>query len=159
MTILSESLGLAQLSNHAQFRGAKFSKMIQFGADGYNSSILLEGVVLFSRDMGIEDQEEFMRANGKIQRVSAVKDDVGNLSFWMKDGEVHCQVELLATPEVFDDIYATLCTLKDTSLYNFFVNMNMDKLLQMDNRVKDYTLMFIENSKDSFIGFNPTVTR
>jgi hypothetical protein len=96
MTILSENLGLAQLSNHAQFRGAKFSKMIQFGVDVCNSSILLEGVMLFSRDMGIEDQEEFMRANGKIQRVGAVKDDVGNLSFWMKDDEVHCQMELLA---------------------------------------------------------------
>jgi hypothetical protein len=31
MKILSEQLGLAQLSNHAQFRGPKFSKMIQFG--------------------------------------------------------------------------------------------------------------------------------
>jgi len=98
MTILSENLGLAQLSTHAQFRGAKFSKMIQFGVDVSNSSILLEGVMLFSRDLGIEDQEEFMRANGKIQRVSAVADDVGNPSFWMKDGEVHCQMELLASP-------------------------------------------------------------
>jgi len=145
MTILSGNLDLAQLSTHAQFRGAKFSKMIQFGVDVSNSSILLEGVMLFSRDLGIGGQEEFMRANGKIQRVSAVADDVGNLSFWMKDGEVHCQMELLASPEVFDDIYATLCTLKDTSLYNFFANMSTEKLLQMDNRVKDYTLMFIEN--------------
>jgi hypothetical protein len=147
MTLLSGHFDADRLSNHGQFRGARFSKMIQFGIEGSNSSILLEGVMLFEHHMGIEGQEEFMRANGKIQRVSSVTDDVGNLSFWMKDGDVHCQMELLATPEVFDDIYTTLCTLNEDSLYNFFVNMNVGKLLQMDNRVKDYTLMFVENKR------------
>jgi hypothetical protein len=60
--------------------------------------------MLLSRDMGIKDQEEFMRANGKIQRVSAVTE------------EVHCQMELRASPEACDDIYAILCTSR-TLLY------------------------------------------
>jgi hypothetical protein len=144
MSRLSDQLSIDKLSNHGQFRGAKFSKMIQFGVDGSYSSLLLEGVMLFDRNE-IEGQEEFMRANGKIQRVDLVTDDVGVVSFWMKDNEVRCQMELLASPAVFDDIYTTLCTLKEDSLYNFFINMNTNKLLQMDNKVKDYTLMFVEN--------------
>jgi hypothetical protein len=142
-TLLSGHFDLNRLSNNGQFRGETFSKMIQFGVNGSYSSILLEGVMLFDRN-GIEGQEEFMKANGKIQRVGNVTDDVGVLSFWMKDNEVHCQMELLASPEVFNDIYSTLCSLKKNALYNFFINMNMDKLFQLDNRVKDYTLMFIE---------------
>jgi hypothetical protein len=147
MVALSGHFNVERLSNHGQFRGAKFSKMIRFGVNGSDASILLEGIMLFDRQIGVEDQEEFMRANGKIQRVGHVTDDVGNLSFWMKDGEVHCQMELLASPEVFEDIYATLCTLKDSELYSFFINMNTDRLLQMDNRVKDYTLMFVESKR------------
>jgi hypothetical protein len=145
MTILSGHFNLERLSNHGQFRGAKFSKMIQFGVGVNSSSILLEGVMLFDRDMGGHDQEEFIRADGKIQRVKNIGEDAGNVSFWIKDGEIHGQMELFASREVFDDIYATLCTLKDNALYNFFLNVTADKLLQMDNRVKDYTLMFIEN--------------
>ena len=145
MTVVSGHFAVDKLSNHGQFRGAKFSKMIQFGVSGSSASILLEGVMLFDRDMGVEDQEGFVRATGKIQRVNEIADDVGSLSFWMKDGQVQCQMELLASSEVFDDIYATLCTLKENALYNFFLNMSANKLLQMDNRVKDFTLMFIEN--------------
>jgi hypothetical protein len=145
MTVSSGHIDLTNMTNHGEFRGAKFSKMIRFGVNVNSVSMLLEGVMLFSR--GPEDQQDFMRANGRIQRVGSITDDAGNLSFWMKDGEVHCQMELLATPEVFDDIYATLCTLEDNWLYNFFLNMNVDKLLQMDNRVRDYTLMFVEDRK------------
>ena len=145
MTMASGHFAVDGLSDHGQFRGAKFSKMIQFGVGGSNASILLEGVMLFERDAGVEGQEDFVRATGKIQRVKEIADDVGSLSFWMKDGQVQCQMELLASPEVFDDIYGTLCTLKDNALYNFFLNMSANKLLQMDNRIKDFTLMFIEN--------------
>jgi hypothetical protein len=143
MTLSSEHENVDRLSSHGQFRGAKFSKMIHFGVNESDSSILLEGVMLLYRDVGLE--EESIRANGKIQRVSTVTDDVGSLSFWTQDDGVRCQIELLAAPEVFDDIYATLCTLKENSLYNFFINMNTDTLRRKDNRVREYTLMFIEN--------------
>ena len=56
MTIVSGGFAVDRLSNHGQFRGAKFSKMIQFGVSGSNVSILLEGVMLFDRDMGVEER-------------------------------------------------------------------------------------------------------
>jgi hypothetical protein len=145
MTQLSEYFSVDLLSVYGQFRGSKFTKMIEFGVDNSSSAILLEGVMLFCRNMGFKDEED-IKTNVTISPMNNVADDVGSLSFCVEGNEARCRIELTASQTVFDDIYATLCTLRENYLYNFSIITNSDKLVQTDNTIRKYILTFVERT-------------
>ena len=132
------------LSDYGQFRGTKFSKRIEFGVENKSSSILLEGVTVFYQNIAFDGLETFVKTYAMINRVDDITDNVGTLTFWIEDDQIECQMNLLATPAVFDDIYATLCTLKENYMYNFSVTTDSGRLSQKDNAIKSYSMTFKE---------------
>jgi hypothetical protein len=130
------------LSNYGQFKGNKFSKIIEFGVDTSSSAILLEGTTIFYQAAG--EEQHFIKTYGMVNRTDSITDDVGSLSFWIEKDETRCQLNLFATPAVFDDIYSTLCTLKENYQYSFFVATKSDTLVERNNTIKSYSLSFVE---------------
>lgn len=139
---MAELSDVATLSNYGQFKGNKFSKMIEFGIETDNSAILLEGTTVFYQATG--DEQTYIKTYGTVNRADSVSDNVGNLSFWLEKNELRCQLNLIASRAVFDDIYATLCTLKENYQYNFFVTINTGKLAERDNTIKTFSMSFVE---------------
>lgn len=138
---------LERIAPYGQFRGDRWGRIITYGKNKIENSIVLNGVLLCYVKIGFNDEEEFINSTMRILLADPSKDnEVGRWTFWFNETEVNCQIDLIAPAKLFDTICHSLeiNTKRPDALYNVFVKTDLEKLSKSENCITEYTVGFIE---------------
>lgn len=138
---------LERLASYGQFRGDRWGRIITYGKNRIENSIVLTGALLCYVNIGFGDEEEFIKSTMRILLADPSSDnEVGRWSFWFDETDVHCKIDLIAPPKLFDPICQSfeINTKRPDVLYNVFIKTDLEKLSKSDNCITEYTIGFIE---------------